>query len=293
MSQPPQRPKFPLQLEGLDRPVRRPTSVPVASPKPAATPVAGAIPRVEPRPVLRPQQPLQQAALDSARRVAPSGLGLDSAGIRRRMVDRLVASGLRDELVKDAMSQVPRHVFVDTALVNQAYEDTSLPIGLGQTISKPSVVARMIELLMAGANARAKRSLGQTLEIGTGCGYQAAVLARLSRQVMSIERLRPLHDKARENLAPLRQMNIRLVYGDGMRGHPPNAPYDSIISAAGGEALPDAWLAQLAVGGRLVAPVHDASGTRQVLVVVDRTDEGFTRSVHEAVHFVPLKSGLD
>jgi protein-L-isoaspartate(D-aspartate) O-methyltransferase len=293
MSQPPQRPKFPLQLEGLDRPVRRPTSVPVASPKPAATPVAGAIPRVEPRPVLRPQQPLQQAALDSARRVAPSGLGLDSAGIRKRMVDRLVAAGLRDELVKDAMSQVPRHVFVDTALVNQAYEDTSLPIGLGQTISKPSVVARMIELLMAGANARAKRSLGQTLEIGTGCGYQAAVLARLSRQVMSIERLRPLHDKARENLAPLRQMNIRLVYGDGMRGHPPNAPYDSIISAAGGEALPDAWLAQLAVGGRLVAPVHDASGTRQVLVVLDRTDEGFTRSVHEAVHFVPLKSGLD
>ncbi|ATU68597.1 protein-L-isoaspartate(D-aspartate) O-methyltransferase [Piscinibacter gummiphilus] len=293
MSQPPQRPKFPLQLEGLDRPVRRPTSVPVASPKPVATPVAGAIPRVEPRPVLRPQQPLQQAALDSARRVAPSGLGLDSAGIRKRMVDRLVAAGLRDELVKDAMSQVPRHVFVDTALVNQAYEDTSLPIGLGQTISKPSVVARMIELLMAGANARTKRSLGQALEIGTGCGYQAAVLARLSRQVMSIERLRPLHDKARENLAPLRQMNIRLVYGDGMRGHPPNAPYDSIISAAGGEALPDAWLAQLAVGGRLVAPVHDASGARQVLVVVDRTDEGFTRSVHEAVHFVPLKSGLD
>lgn len=294
MSQPPPRPKFPLQLEGLDRPVRRPTSAPVAAPKPvAATPVAGAIPRVEPRPVLRPQQPLQQAALDSARRVAPSGLGLDSAGIRKRMVDRLVAAGLRDDLVKDAMSQVPRHVFVDTALVNQAYEDTSLPIGLGQTISKPSVVARMIELLMAGANARAKRSLGQALEIGTGCGYQAAVLARLSRQVMSIERLRPLHDKARENLAPLRQMNIRLVYGDGMRGHPPNAPYDSIISAAGGEALPDAWLAQLAVGGRLVAPVHDASGARQVLVVVDRTDDGFTRSVHEAVHFVPLKSGLD
>ena len=290
---PPPRPKFPLQLEGLDRPVRRPTSVPVAAPKPVATPVAGAIPRVEPRPVLRPQQPLQQAALDSARRVAPSRLGLDSAGIRRRMVDRLVAAGLRDDLVKDAMSQVPRHVFVDTALVNQAYEDTSLPIGLGQTISKPSVVARMIELLMAGANARAKRSLGQTLEIGTGCGYQAAVLARLSRQVMSIERLRPLHDKARENLAPLRQMNIRLVYGDGMRGHPPNAPYDSIISAAGGEALPDAWLAQLAVGGRLVAPLHDASGARQVLLVVDRTDDGFTPSVHGAVHFVPLKSGLD
>ncbi len=294
MSQQPPRAKFPLQLEGLNRPAKRLAAAPgTAGLKAAATPVANAIPRAEPRPVLRPQQPLQQAALDAARSVPPSGLGLDSAGIRRRMVDRLVQAGLRDDLVKAAMAEVPRHVFIDSALVNQAYEDTSLPIGHGQTISKPSVVARMIELLMEGANARARRSLGQTLEIGTGCGYQAAVLARLSRQVMSIERLRPLHDKAREHLAPLRQMNIRLVYGDGMRGHPPNAPYDSIIAAAGGEALPDAWLEQLAVGGRLVAPVHDASASRQVLVVVDKTVDGFTRSVHEAVHFVPLKSGLD
>jgi len=293
MSSPPPRAKFPLQLEGLNRPAKRLTAAPGVGPKAAITPVAGAMVRTEPRPLLRPQQPLQQAALDSARRSPPSGLGLDSTGIRRRMVDRLVQDGLRDELVKGAMAEVPRHLFVDTALVNQAYEDTSLPIGHGQTISKPSVVARMIELLMGGANARARRSLGQTLEIGTGCGYQAAVLASLSRQVMSIERLRPLHDKAREHLAPLRQMNIRLVYGDGMRGHPPNAPYDSIIAAAGGEALPDAWLEQLAVGGRLVAPVHDASASRQVLVVVDKTQDGFTRSIHEAVHFVPLKSGLD
>lgn len=294
---PPSRPKFPLQLDGLDRPARRLVSPPAQSPRPnaiaAATPVANAIPRTEPRPLLRPQQPLHQAARDSARVSVPSGVGLDSAGIRRRMVDRLVAAGLRDDRVCEAMREVPRHLFVDTALVNQAYEDTSLPIGLGQTISKPSVVARMIELLMGGANARARGALGQTLEIGTGCGYQAAVLARLSRQVMSIERLRPLHDKARENLHPLRQLNIRLVYGDGMRGHPPNAPYDSIIAAAGGEALPDAWLSQLAVGGRLVAPVHEAAGARQVLVVVDRTEGGFARSVHEAVHFVPLKSGLD
>lgn len=306
MTQPPSRPKFPLQLDGLQKPSRRPgvgvppvrpaaptSAAPLVSPKAVATPIAGAIHRSEPRPLLRPQQPLLQAARDLARNVAPSGLGLDSAGIRRRMVDRLAQAGLRDDLVKEAMRHVPRHVFVDTALVNQAYEDTSLPIGHGQTISKPSVVARMIELLLGGANARARRSLGQTLEIGTGCGYQAAVLAQMARQVMSIERIRPLHDKAREHLAPLRQMNIRLVYGDGMRGHPPNAPYDSIIAAAGGEALPDAWLEQLAVGGRLVAPVHDASGSRQVLVVVDRTDGGFTRSVHEAVHFVPLKSGID
>lgn len=265
-----QRPKFPLQLEGL------------AS--------GGAAKKA---PLLRPQQPLQQAAADSARAARPSGLGLDSVDVRQRMVSRLQAGGLRDERVAAALRAVPRHAFVDTALATQAYEDTSLPIGLGQTISKPSVVARMIELLMAGANAKARGALGHTLEIGTGCGYQAAVLAQLSRQVMSVERLKPLHDKARELLAPLRLTHIRLVYGDGMRGHPPNAPYDSIIAAAGGESLPEAWLAQLAVGGRLVAPVHDAIGRQQVLVVVDRTETAFERSVHEAVKFVPLKSGLD
>jgi len=262
------RPKFPLQLDGLGNSPRK-------------------------TPLLRPQQPLQQAAIDSARAVRPSGLGLDSADVRQRMVTKLHAAGLRDELVMAAMGKVPRHLFVDTALATQAYEDTSLPIGLGQTISKPSVVARMIELLMSGPAARTRRALGHTLEIGTGCGYQAAVLAQLSRQVMSIERLKPLHDKARELLSPLRLTNIRLVYGDGMRGHPPNAPYDSIIAAAGGESLPDAWLAQLAVGGRLVAPVHDAGGRSQVLVVVDRTEEAYERSVYEAVNFVPLKAGMD
>ncbi|MEY4562013.1 MAG: hypothetical protein RLZZ618_1290 [Pseudomonadota bacterium] len=290
------RPKFPLQLDGLNKPARK--AVPAVAPRPHVTPVAraAAVPVRQAGPeraVLRPQQPLQQAAVDQARSARPSGVGFDSSSIRKRMVERLRTDGLRDELVASSMLGVPRHAFVDAALVSQAYEDTSLPIGLGQTISKPSVVARMIELLMQGAHARTQRSLGQTLEIGTGCGYQAAVLAGLSRQVMSIERLKPLHDKARELLAPLRLMNIRLVYGDGMRGHPPNAPYHSIISAAGGEQLPDAWLAQLAVGGRLVAPVHDSTGSRQVLVVVDRTEEGFTRSVHEAVNFVPLKSGMD
>ncbi len=264
------RPTFPLRLEGLGG-------------------TAGA----KKPPLLRPQAPLHHAAADSARAVRPSGLGLDSVDVRQRMVSRLQAAGLRHEKVIAAMNAVPRHLFVDTALATQAYEDTSLPIGLGQTISKPSVVARMIELLMAGANARERGSLGQTLEIGTGCGYQAAVLAQLSRQVLSVERLKPLHEKARELLAPLRLTQIRLVYGDGMRGHPPNAPYDSIIAAAGGEALPEAWLAQLAVGGRLVAPVHDAGGRQQVLMVVDRTEDGYARSMHEAVNFVPLKSGLD
>jgi protein-L-isoaspartate(D-aspartate) O-methyltransferase len=148
----------------------------------------------------------------------------------------------------------------------------------------------MIELMMGGANARAGR-LQRVLEIGSGCGYQAAVLAQLARQVFSVERVKPLHDKARQLMAPLRLSNVRLVYGDGMLGHAPNAPYDVIIAAAGGEALPAAWLEQLAVGGRIVAPVRDGSD-RQVLVVLDRTEAGFERSVHEVVQFVPLKSGL-
>ena len=221
----------------------------------------------------------------------PTGLGLDSTGVRTRMVERLRADGVRHEAVLAAMGEVPRHRFVDDALVTQAYEDTSLPIGHGQTISKPSVVARMIELLMGSAHARANGQPARVLEIGTGCGYQAAVLGRLARQVFSVERVKPLHDKARELMAPLRIANVRLVYGDGMLGHPPNAPYDGIIAAAGGETLPDAWVDQLAVGGRIVAPVHDGA-QRQVLVVVDRTERGCERSLHEVVQFVPLRSGL-
>ncbi|WP_372525031.1 protein-L-isoaspartate(D-aspartate) O-methyltransferase [Piscinibacter sp.] len=263
-------PKFPLRLDQLAP----------GAPAPGAA-----------RTLLRPQQPLQHAALEATRRNTPTGLGLDSAGVRERMVARLRDEGLRHEAVLCAIAAVPRHQFVDAALATQAYEDTSLPIGHGQTISKPSVVGRMIELLMGGASARAAGQLARVLEIGTGCGYQAALLSQLSRQVISVERVKPLHDKARELMAPLRLANVRLVYGDGMLGHAPNAPYDGIIAAAGGEALPAAWLEQLAIGGRLVAPVHDGTD-RQVLVVVDRTEHGYERSVHEAVQFVPLKSGL-
>ncbi len=223
---------------------------------------------------------------------APSGLGLDSADVRRRMVDRLRADGIQHAAVLAAMGQVPRHRFVDDALVTQAYEDTSLPIGHGQTISKPSVVARMIELLMGGAQARESGRLGRVLEIGTGCGYQAAVLAALSTQVFSVERLRPLHERARDGLRAMRVDAVRLVYGDGMLGHAPNAPYDSIIAAAGGDALPPAWLEQLAVGGRLVAPLRLPGSDRQVLAVVDRNERGCEQTLHEAVHFVPLRSGL-
>ena len=247
---------------------------------------------VKTRETLRPQRHLHEAARDATRRSVPQGLGLDSLLVRQRMVQRLRAEGIRCEPVFTAMEAVPRHLFVDTALAIQAYEDTSLPIGHGQTISKPSVVARMIELLYGGAHARSQGHLGRMLEVGTGCGYQTAVLARLAKRVISIERLRPLFDKASGHLAPWRLDHVRLVHGDGMLGHGPNAPYDSIIVAAGGEALPDAWLDQLAVGGRLVAPMHRPGGCGQVLVVVDRHAQGCHRTEHEAVHFVPLKSGI-
>ena len=186
----------------------------------------------------------------------PQGLGLDSSAVRQRMVQKLAAQGLKDPRVLQAMGAVERHRFVESALVNQAYEDTSLPIGLGQTISKPNVVARMIELLLEGADGK----LGRVLEIGTGCGYQAAVLSHVATEVYSIERLKGLHEKARSNLRHFRLANVHLLFGDGMLGYPKGAPYAAIISAAGGETLPQAWLDQLAVGGRLVAPTVTATG---------------------------------
>ncbi len=248
--------------------------------------------KAETRTVLRPQRPLHEAARDATRQAAPQGLGLDSQPMRERMIALLRREGIRCEPVFEAMRRVPRHAFVDTALATQAYEDTSLPIGLGQTISKPSVVARMIELLFEGAQARAGGSLGRTLEVGTGCGYQTALLAHLSSRVVSIERLRPLFDKAGANLSAWRLDHVRLVHGDGRLGHGPNAPYESIIAAAGGDDVPQPWLDQLAVGGRLVAPMHRSDGRGQVLLVIDRHAHGCVRTEREAVHFVPLKSGI-
>lgn len=246
-----------------------------------------------PREPLRPQRHLHEAARDAARSSTPQGLGLDSAQVRQRMVLRLRAEGVANAAVLDAFAAVQRHRFVDSALAIQAYEDTSLPIGHGQTISKPSVVARMLGLLAEAPAARSRGHLGATLEVGTGCGYQTALLARLAPRVVSIERIGPLFDKARENLQAEdggRPGHVRLVHGDGMLGHAPNAPYDSLIAAAGGDTLPAAWLEQLAIGGRLVAPM--VRGRGQVLVVIDRDAHGWHRSEHEAVHFVPLKSGL-
>ncbi|MES2415073.1 MAG: protein-L-isoaspartate(D-aspartate) O-methyltransferase [Pseudomonadota bacterium] len=231
------------------------------------------------------QSPIPRAV----QKPVPSGLGLDSHTVRGRMVQKLAAQGVTNPRVLAAMGQVERHRFVDSALVNQAYEDTSLPIGLGQTISKPNVVARMLELLLRGDEGHSGK-LGRVLEIGTGCGYQAALLAHLAGEVYSIERLRGLHDKARDNLRPFRLANVHLIFGDGMAGYAKGAPYAAIISAAGGEAIPPAWLDQLAVGGRLVAPTQSAGGA-QALVVLDKTDRGIKQTLLEAVHFVPLKSG--
>jgi protein-L-isoaspartate(D-aspartate) O-methyltransferase len=220
---------------------------------------------------------------------APQGLGMDSSAVRRRMVEKLHQQGVRDPLVLQAMGSIERHRFVDSALVNQAYEDTSLPIGLGQTISKPGVVSRMLELLRNGASGR----LGRVLEVGTGCGYQAAVLSMLSDEVYSIERLRGLHDKARENLRALRLSNLHLLFGDGMQGFAKGAPYAGIIAAAGGEAVPEEWIKQLAMGGRLVAPVVQGTGSgSQALLVLDKTPQGVRHTLLEPVHFVPLKSGV-
>jgi protein-L-isoaspartate(D-aspartate) O-methyltransferase len=217
---------------------------------------------------------------------------MDSKAVRLRMVQRLRADGLQHEAVLGALAEVERHRFVDSALAAQAYEDTSLPIGLSQTISKPSVVGHMLALLFEGDMAQRDGHLGRVLEVGTGCGYQTALLGRLSRSVVSIERLQALHDKARENLAG-HSGALRLIHGDGCLGCPTRAPFDSIIAAAGGEELPPAWADQLAPGGRLVAPVFDAKRGGQGLLVVDRGACGVRRQWREAVHFVPLKSGTE
>lgn len=268
MSQPRARPGFPVKLKAPG----------------GGAPVSG-------RDSVR--EPAALKAMAARGGAAPvAGLGLDSQAVRLAMVRKLAAQGVTDARVLAAMGEVERHRFVDSALAPQAYEDTSLPIGLGQTISKPNVVARMIELLLAAPGVAPDAVLGRVLEIGTGCGYQAAVLARVAREVYSIERLRGLHEKAQENLRPFRIPHVRLLFGDGMQGYAPGGPYAGIIAAAGGEALPTAWVEQLAMGGRLVAPVARSAGGGQALLVLDKTPAGLQQTLLEAVHFVPLKSGI-
>jgi protein-L-isoaspartate(D-aspartate) O-methyltransferase len=214
-----------------------------------------------------------------------SGVGMTSDRTRQRMIDRVREQGVRDERALMALAVVPRHLFVEPAMAHRAYEDTALPLILGQTISQPYIVARMIELLLAD-----RSSLGKTLEVGAGCGYQSAVLAQLASEVYGVERLAPLLARAKENLRQLRLHRVRLRYGDGMVGLPDVAPFDSIVVAAAGIAVPQALRTQLAVGGRLVIPV--GGGNEQDLVMVERTPEGFKERTFDAVRFVPLLPGV-
>lgn len=210
---------------------------------------------------------------------------LVSEAIRKAMVKRVQQQGVQDPMVLAAMEAVPRHYFLEPGLASQAYIDASLPIGYHQTISQPYIVARMIEILREQTTVK----LNRVLEIGTGCGYQAAVLAHVAKEVYSIERIKPLHELARNNLRQLRIPNLRLHYGDGMLGFPQVAPFDGIILAAAGLEVPQALLDQMTVGGRLIAPIGEKN---QVLKLVLRTGvfEWKTETL-ETCHFVPLKAG--
>ncbi|MFH2134435.1 MAG: protein-L-isoaspartate(D-aspartate) O-methyltransferase [Pseudomonadota bacterium] len=212
-----------------------------------------------------------------------AGIGMTSPRTRARMVERLRTQGIRDETVLAAMNNVPRHMFVDEALAGRAYDDVSLPINYGQTISQPYIVARMTEVLRNG------KQLGKVLEVGTGCGYQAAVLAQVAQQVYSVERILPLHERARKLLRELKIRNVVLRHADGTSGLMEGAPFEGIIMACAAPALSQALKEQLVVGGRMVLPV----GTQeQFLYLVERTENGFKETRLEAVKFVPLLAGI-
>jgi len=211
-----------------------------------------------------------------------AGIGMTSARTRGRMIERLRTKGIRDEAVLAAIGNVPRHLFVDEALAGRAYDDVALPINYGQTISQPYIVARMIEVLRNG------RQLGRVLEIGTGCGYQAAVLAQVAKEVYSVERIQPLHERARKLLRELKVRNVILRYADGSTGLADVAPFDGIIMACASPVLLDALKEQLAIGGRMVLPLGTAE---QFLYLVERTEKGFRETRLDAVKFVPLMGG--
>ena len=215
------------------------------------------------------------------------GVGMTSQRTRARMVERLREQGIRDQRVLTAMATVPRHLFVEEALAQRAYEDTALPLGFGQTISQPYVVARMIELLIAD------RALGKTLEIGAGCGYQTAVLASLSKNVYAMERIAPLITRAKDNLRQLRMTQVRFKHGDGHLGIPEAKPFDTIIVAAASAHVPQALLDQLAPAGRLVMPLVKQGQRDQVLMMVENSAQGFVETHFDAVRFVPLLPGVE
>lgn len=211
-----------------------------------------------------------------------SGIGMTSSRTRERMLARLREQGIKDELVLSAMGEIPRHIFVDEALSIRAYEDVSLPIGFGQTISQPYIVARMTEVLRNGG------ALGKVLEIGTGCGYQTAVLSKIADEVFSLERIRPLVMKARSHLRTLKCTNVKLDHADGSIGLSAYAPFQGIIVTAAASHIPEELLAQLAVGGRMVIPVGT---TAQTLYLIERTATDYKQTKLETVKFVPLLGG--
>lgn len=212
------------------------------------------------------------------------GIGMTSRRTRGRLIERLRAEGIRDERVLEALRAVPRHIFVDEALSSRAYEDTALPIGAGQTISQPFVVARMTEALVAGG------TLDRVLEIGTGCGYQTAILSRFAKQVYSIERIHSLLAQARQRMHDLKIHNVQLRHGDGEKGWPEHAPFDGILVAAAPASVPTALIDQLGDEGRLVIPV--GHGGSQDLKLITRLGDQLHEQILERVAFVPLVSGL-
>ena len=211
------------------------------------------------------------------------GIGMTSQRTRERLIERLDEEGLSSPLVLETIRRTPRHLFVDEALAHRAYEDTALPIGHNQTISHPYIVGRMTELLLAGG------PLDKVLEIGTGCGYQTAVLAQTVERVFSVERIQGLQDRAKERLAELKLRNVVYRWGDGWEGWPALAPYNGIMVTAAARDVPPALLNQLAPGGRLVIPV--GAGEEQDLLLIIREDDGFSRHVLDSVRFVPLLNG--
>lgn len=278
------RPNFPLPLSSVTSGVRKPgTPAPVQTPQTAtrnATTYTGA--RTPPSPSPAPRTPSYVQVAGSAPAAQRSDLAATEA-VRRAMVGRVARQGVSDPQVLMAMETVPRHLFIEPALSSQAYIDASLPIGHHQTISQPYIVARMIEVMCAG------KALGRVLEIGTGCGYQAAVLSFVAKDVYSIERIKPLHELAKTNLRPLRISNLRLQYGDGMLGLPQVAPFDGIILAAAGLEVPQALLEQLAIGAHLVAPVGAQVQHLHRITRIGKSE--WTSETLEACHFVPLRPG--
>jgi protein-L-isoaspartate(D-aspartate) O-methyltransferase len=215
-----------------------------------------------------------------------AGIGMTSQRTRARMVERLRENGIRNERVLEAMGGTPRHLFVEEALASRAYEDTALPIGFGQTISQPFVVARMIEIVLDQ-----KKPPQKVLEVGTGCGYQAAVLARLFGEVYSIERIKALHERARANLLGQRLANLRLAHGDGHAGLEKAAPFNAIVVAAAARAVPEALVRQIAPGGRMILPLHGAHRDEQRLMLIERSGRGLIEHELDPVRFVPLEAG--